>query len=767
MPIFFLNRITLPAARRALGGVVVGVSLLLGAAGAAGTAWSAALPAADTLLRDAAAARDAKNWKQALLLYTRGQSAYPSQRLFAVGEVMTLADAGNADTALARGKRLLQRYPNEPDAYVALAYAHQRAQQFYAALQVLTQAHERWPGLAYITREYVFALQRAGLPQPALALAQKNPALLNAAQLRLLEGDMAAELARMGAEPTLKEADRFVIADRAIAYYDQLLERWSALGEEAARDVQRARIDRLHALHARVRMHDVVDGYEALLADGVTVPDYALGDVASAYLYLRQPEQAAALYARVVGEPGKPSASARAGDEIGYYYALLESNRYEEALQVIAAADERQPVWRWLPGQPERQPNPEKLDTRLARAMAYSATNDLPRSVHDVQALSNAAPSNVNLATAKASLYRSRGWPRAAESELLLAQAREPRALAVEVEQGYTALDLQEWQQARLLRDDVMQRFPENLAAQRLSRLLQVHDKNELRISGYRGLAQDNPAVGNRDFGVDTVVYSRPLAENWRVFAGTGLASTRYQDTDTDYRWGRAGVEWRGRGTTIEAEVSSNQFGHGAQTGARVAFSYDVSDTWQVSAGAERLGRDTPLRALQNDITSNGANAALTWQPNERRRWTLLAGRQHFSDGNRRTQLGLGGRERIYSAPTWELDMLLDGFAQRNTADDAPYFNPSRDLTATASVQASHTLYQFYETVWQQQLLAGAGIYSQQGYGGAGLFTLGYGQRFRTNDVLDMGFRVTGTSRPYDGERERELRIVFDLNYRF
>jgi biofilm PGA synthesis protein PgaA len=44
---------------------------------------------------------------------------------------------------------------------------------------------------------------------------------------------------------------------------------------------------------------------------------------------------------------------------------------------------------------------------------------------------------------------------------------------------------------------------------------------------------------------------------------------------------------------------------------------------------------------------------------------------------------------------------------------------------------------------------------------------LGYGQRYRANDVLDMGAMITGTSRPYDGERERELRIVFDLTYRF
>ena len=45
------------------------------------------------------------------------------------------------------------------------------------------------------------------------------------------------------------------------------------------------------------------------------------------------------------------------------------------------------------------------------------------------------------------------------------------------------------------------------------------------------------------------------------------------------------------------------------------------------------------------------------------------------------------------------------------------------------------------------------------------MIALGYGQRYRANDVLDMGAMVTGISRPYDGERE--LRITLDLAYRF
>ncbi|WZB75262.1 hypothetical protein WJ972_01275 [Achromobacter insuavis] len=107
--------------------------------------------------------------------------------------------------------------------------------------------------------------------------------------------------------PTRAEAERFAIADRALARYDALIPAWEALGEPARQDVLRARIDRLHALHARVRMADVVREYEALRAQDVAVPRYALNDVASAYLYLRQPKRPATSTAR--SAPTAPTAT--------------------------------------------------------------------------------------------------------------------------------------------------------------------------------------------------------------------------------------------------------------------------------------------------------------------------------------------------------------------------------------------------------------------------------------------------------------------------
>ena len=151
-----------------------------------------------------------------------------------------------------------------------------------------------------------------------------------------------------------------------------------------------------------------------------------------------------------------------------------------------------------------------------------------------------------------------------------------------------------------------------------------------------------------------------------------------------------------------------------------------------------------------------------------RSEWTLRLSPSRFSDGNQRWALGLDGRERIHTTPHLKTDLTLELSSQRNSLDaERPYFNPRSDLMVLPGLRLTHALHRRYENAWEQIGTLGAGAYTQQGYGTGGVIALGYGQRYRANDVLDMGAMVTGISRPYDGRRERELRITFDLAYRF
>jgi biofilm PGA synthesis protein PgaA len=44
---------------------------------------------------------------------------------------------------------------------------------------------------------------------------------------------------------------------------------------------------------------------------------------------------------------------------------------------------------------------------------------------------------------------------------------------------------------------------------------------------------------------------------------------------------------------------------------------------------------------------------------------------------------------------------------------------------------------------------------------------LGYGQRYAWNDVFDVGGMFSVINRPYDGDRETDLRLLVDLTFRF
>ena len=338
---------------------------------------AAALPA-DIQLAAARAYRDLRRWPEALAAYRAGLRRHPGQAAFAAGEIMTLADAGQTEAALAAGRAWIKRAPRDADARLALSYVHVRLRQPYEALHQADQALAIAPGTPYVLREYIDALSRARLAQPALDLARQHPDLFNATQLRRLEGDALAQQVRLAALPTRGEAERFAIADRALARYDVLIPDWEALGEPARQDVLRARIDRLHALHARVRMADVVREYEALHAQGVAVPRYALNDVASAYLYLRQPEKARDLY-RQVGADGASrddDAEDRLSTETGLYYALAEAEEFDDTDAVTDAIESGYAPWLYYKGQATRNPNDLKLESAQTVAAARQLADD-------------------------------------------------------------------------------------------------------------------------------------------------------------------------------------------------------------------------------------------------------------------------------------------------------------------------------------------------------------------------------------------------------
>lgn len=724
-----------------------------------------ALPA-DVLTGVARAYRNLRLWQPALAVYERGLTRFPDHPPMALGQVLVMADAGQTQQAVRRGLRLVQQAPQDAERRLALGYAHLRDGQPHAALFQIDRARELAPQRSDVASEYLTALQRAGLAEQALAFALAHPELLDAARQRQLQADALAALVRMADMATRGEAERFRLADQALAEAERLLQAWAEL-PQARPDSLRVRIDRLGALHARVRMAELLEHYRQLQAEGVELPGYALRWVASALLYLREPEQAAALYRRVIsGENDKHPLWL--ADHQGLFYALVESEQLEEAHRLATRLAAQQPPRLYQPGNPEAEPNARWLEAQVMQANAELYLNDTPAATQAFAQLAGNAPNNSSLRTSLASLYQVRGWPRRAEDELKVVESTAARHLGLEVQQGLGALQLQEWRQLDLLTDDVIRRYPENLQAQRLDKLRRVHHMAELRITAYRGLGSGSSVSGGHDLGIDSVLYSEPLHDDWRLFGGAGYASADFEEGRGHHRWQRGGLEWRVRNQRLEAEVSRHDYGHGDKLGLRLNGWHDIDDHWQYGWSAQSLSSETPLRALNADISADSLSGFLRWRADERREWRASLAAAHFSDGNDRLGLLLAGSERLYTAPTWQADLGLEFSAAHNSGSaDVPYFNPAAEFGVLPSLSLSHSLYRRYQTAWSQQLQLGLGSNSQRDYGSAAVGLIGYGQRLRLDDRFDGGITVSALSREYDGDREREMSVLLDLNYRF
>ncbi|MCS1339993.1 poly-beta-1,6-N-acetyl-D-glucosamine export domain protein, partial [Escherichia coli] len=95
------------------------------------------------------------------------------------------------------------------------------------------------------------------------------------------------------------------------------------------------------------------------------------------------------------------------------------------------------------------------------------------------------------------------------------------------------------------------------------------------------------------------------------------------------------------------------------------------------------------------------------------------------------------------------------------------YYNPIKTFDIVPAFEASHLLWRSYENSWEQIFSAGVGASWQKHYGTDVVTQLGYGQRISWNDVIDAGATLRWEKRPYDGDREHNLYVEFDMTFRF
>jgi len=634
---------------------------------------------------------------------------------------------------------------------------------FYPALSrnqdILQLAPDNLPAQAAVTR----IAARLGAGHQATRLLSKYPEAADAQARDTLARNRVAVDARW-AERLRALPGRYregtTQLDAAIAQSDALVEMFLRKNEPMTEAQLRWLQDRIVLLGTRRRARDAVRLYERFVSRNLPVPDYALRAVADSMLQLRQPVRAKALYERAL-KVDPEDADAR----VGLYFSLLEAEAHEQAYAWVdewarAAADAQ-----------ARRPNAatkaQHWSARVLQARAREYAGELALAQGRLEALQGEAPANAAVRAGRASVYRARGWPRKAWETWQLQLLQDPDDVDAYAESVYPLLDSYRFEHAQRQLSEAQQRQPDTNAVGRASRAWQLHERPELFVAANLGRSNDaNLPSGTRDDTVDAYLYSAPLGQRYRAYVHGHYAQADLAGGYAHYNRAGVGLEYRGPDLRLTGEAHAgvnDDGGLGLLLGAR----WWISDIWSVLAEADTKTLDLPLQARQADIDAKRAHLEVEARIHDTRSFVVALTGLDFSDDNRRRAAQFVWREGLLVRPRYALFGRVDFYASRNSRENAPYFNPSRDWSAGLSLTGAWRIYRFYERELVQELTLSAGNYWQKGFGSGATWGIEYAHRWQLNDAFYLRYGLGRTLHPYDGQQSGRNYLTLDLDWRF
>jgi biofilm PGA synthesis protein PgaA len=617
------------------------------------------------------------------------------------------------------------------------------------------QTLEKEPGNLEARKEAWRAAMRLGLFEEAANLA----APLDSNEQRALEGDRIALSIRHGIidRNTLHGPEKFSRLDSALTVTNQLAADFLA-GKALDAEDQRRLTDRLSALASRRRAADAVSLYESFLARGLPVPVWTKRDIAGSYLELRQPQHAASLYYEVV--------SANPDDfdaNLGLFYALVESEELDAATQHIDTFAARLPERRNRDG----KYNSERLSSDITADQARLYSDRLKQAQARVADRNNASPFNSEARQTSASLALARGWPNQGEQLLLRVVGADPRNPAIHADIAETRLGLQNWPAAKQSFAQAQALDIDHGAVKRATVSFDLHNRYEFSTEAGYGQGDGANYFGNRDWRVDTWLYSRPINENWRVFFHNYTANADFDGSKTNWIRSGVGAEWRWMNWRLTGEVNG---GSNISAGLSATARWKPNDYWTLFGAAESRTNEIPLRAVRDGVNASRTSFGFDWRAHESRKLAFAASFTDFSDTNQRSSLNLAWLERWYSSPRWMLETTLGLDGSHNTLESGfSYFNPKNDRSAWLTVAVEQLGWRSYEYAFRQRLALTTGRYWQleNDIQPGNIEAIEYGHRWELDRDLSLRYNIGRSLRPYDGVREGRTFGNLSLLWRF
>ncbi len=581
-------------------------------------------------------------------------------------------------------------------------------------------------------------------PDAARELLERFRGELDEDQVIELRGDMAAQWIRQ-AEPMEDIPRRQATTDQALEELEGLLEELPADGPAT----RRARFDYILALRQRERMEETVAEYQALIDEGIEPPSWVIQSAADAHLYLRQPEQATTLYRQVLA--GDPTAfQAR----IALFYALVESERFNEALEEIENLAA------------EHKGQPSGVEAELVAAMGHAFANRLDKAQQRLEALAEAHPEHLRIRQELSTVYRWRGWPNRALEIIDPVVAEAPEAVGPRLARAAALAELQRPAQAEAMLESLLADHPENLHVQRQYRDWQNRDRWHLSSRAEYGDSDGFQALGSRDRSLNNRLTAPVIGHHFQPWITSRYADARFPEGEADYDRIGVGASWRDRRHHGYLEIHRNRTGT-AETGWTAGYDWHSGDHWSFATRYESFTQDVPLRARGQGLDGDKGQVAVRWQAHESLGIRGSLTRVGISDGNTRWSALLGSDHRLISQAHHITSGSLDLYGSRASQEGGPYFNPSRDASLGYTVQHDWLTWRHYTNSLTQRFLAGAGAYWQDGAGTGAIGDLGYRHRWALGNDFHLDYGVGLSTRVYDGDREQRLHGSIGLEVRF
>jgi len=655
--------------------------------------------------------------QQSETLYRSALSREPKDLYATTGLAYVLGKQKKPEQAFKLLDQLSPEQSRTAEARFARAYVFEQQSDYWAAVKEYDAILVVYPDYRAAKKLKLMAMSALGASSQALGQAKGDSELQ-----AYIQGNMAIDRMQWGE------------FKQSLAQLEPLQQRTDS------------RFDRIVVLVEDLQMQQAITEYEKLKAQGITPPYWVMNSVGSAYVYLEEWEKALVVYNQQLKDDPKLF-NAR----VGKFYALSELRRWSEAEELLNGLE--QDV---IPAEGgSKYTQDQQLEVVSAHGWFLIDQNMLREADAYFTDYYAKAPANTEIRSSLAHTHLFRGWPRQALREFQTITSLESRDINPGPRVGHAlALDaVANKEEARNLINQHLAEQPRDKHGIRVAREFEVSDMRELDF----GFSYESSNDGFNDF-YSFAEYKHPISLYTNLLAMANYRRSSQNGVSALFHRAGLGFDHIFNSDWYIREMISVDMKKGKEFGSQTMLRYTPTDQWIFDAMYDSFTIDVPLRARVAGITSDLASLDVTYRESEWREYGIGGSYSGFSDGNNRLGLTARFEQGLYARQDWRLRLIVDGYWGDNSLNNAAYFNPAREWSASGTLMTEQTLWHAYESIkgnydrgFIHRLYLTAGAYGQSAFGSSFLGSARYEQEIDFRDTHHLLWGVTAGRHSYDG----------------